>query len=78
MPRPKLLVTAPIARFDSVIKELNKNFELTIKEYLDYSKLKKIISNYEIMIPNARIKIDNNILKEARKLKVIYQPFNWI
>lgn len=74
MKKPKLLVTAPILRFNSVIFFLNKNFDLHIKEYLDYNELIKIIDKFDVLIPNARIKIDKKILCKAINLKVIYQP----
>ena len=74
MKKPKLLVTAPILRFNSVIFFLNKNFDLHIKEYLDYNELIKIIDKFDVLIPNARIKIDKKILYKAINLKVIYQP----
>tara|TARA_B100001059_G_C17755007_1_gene539387 strand:+ start:174 stop:1130 length:957 start_codon:yes stop_codon:yes gene_type:complete len=74
MIKPKLLVTAPIKRFAKVVDLLSKNFEVTINEYLEYNKLEKIIHKFDILIPNARIKIDKNILNNSKNLKVIYQP----
>jgi D-3-phosphoglycerate dehydrogenase / 2-oxoglutarate reductase len=70
----KVLVTAPINRFPKVIKEFESFSDLTIKEYLDKKKLKKIISQFDGLVPNARIPIDKNIIETATNLKAIYQP----
>ena len=71
---PKLLITAPILRFNSILDLLNKKFDVSVKEYLEYSQMENIISNYEALIPNARIKIDKQIIDKASSLKAIYQP----
>jgi len=70
----KVLVTAPINRFPKVIKEFESFSDLLIKEYLDQKKLIKIISQFDGLVPNARIPINRKIIEAATNLKAIYQP----
>ena len=74
MPKNKILCTAPILKFDKVVNLLKSFSDLTIIEYCKYEKLEKIIKNYDGLMPNARIKIDKNIIEKAKKLRSIYQP----
>ena len=72
--KKKLLVTAPIKRFKDVISRCKKEYDLHIYEYAPYIELEKIIHQYDFLIPNARIKIDKNLIFKASTLKAIYQP----
>ena len=72
--KKKILCTAPILRFEKVVNYLDKNSDLTVIEYCSHKKLIQIINEYDGLIPNARIKIDKQIIKNAKKLKFLYQP----
>lgn len=70
----KILVTAPIKKFKSVIEEMKSFSKITVKEYAEPKEIKKIIKDFDGFIPNARTPIGEDILKNAKKLVAIYQP----
>lgn len=70
----KILVTVPISTFPKACDILNKFGEVTYLEYPSYDSILEIIENYDGFIPNARTKIDNNLLSKAKNLKVIVMP----
>tara|TARA_A100001011_G_C14256059_1_gene820137 strand:+ start:338 stop:1282 length:945 start_codon:yes stop_codon:yes gene_type:complete len=72
--KPNVLCTAPFLEYKNAINILNKNTNLILKEYEPYENVIKIIPKIHGFIPNARIKIDRNLIRRAKNLKVIYQP----
>jgi len=70
----KVLCTAPFMKFPSVMKNFHDVFDGDIIEYMTYEEVLKNIHQYNGMIPNARIKVDNYIIDNATNLKALYQP----
>jgi len=70
----KILVTVPISTFPEACNTLNEFGEVTYLEYPSYDSILEIIENYDGFIPNARTKIDDNLLSRAKNLKVIAMP----
>jgi D-3-phosphoglycerate dehydrogenase len=70
----KVLCTAPFLRFPKVVEKFHKTFDGEIIEYMEHKDILKEIKDYQGMIPNARIPLDNEILTNAHNLKAVYQP----
>jgi D-3-phosphoglycerate dehydrogenase len=70
----KILVTVPISTFSEACNTLNKFGEITYLEYPSYDSILEVIEDYDGFIPNARTKIDDNLLSKAKNLKVIVMP----
>ena len=70
----KVLCTAPFKRFPKVMDHFHKVFDGKVVEYMVHSQLAEDIRAFEGLIPNARILVDEEVFRNARNLKAIYQP----
>ncbi len=70
----KVLCTAPFKRFPEVVDLFYEIFDGEIIEYLPHSELVNKVYNFDGLIPNARIKIDKEVINSGSSLSAIYQP----
>lgn len=70
----KVLCTAPFKRFPKVMDHFYNVFDGEVIEYMVHSQLVEDISTFAGLIPNARILVDEEVLRNANNLKAIYQP----
>lgn len=70
----KVLCTAPFLRFTKVMKHFHEIFDGVVIEYMSHSDLVQNIHSFDGLIPNARILVDEEVLRRADNLKAIYQP----
>lgn len=70
----KILSTVPIKNFSEVCNILESVGQVNYLEYPDYDDVFNIISDIDGLLPNARMRIDKNLLEKAKKLKVISMP----
>ena len=72
--KKKILSTVPIKSFSDVCSILESAGDVEYLEYPKYEDVEKIIGNFDGILPNARMKIDKNLLDKAGKLKIISMP----
>ena len=70
----KILSTVPIRSFPEVCRTLEKAGEVTYLDYPDYDAVLDIIEDIDGFFPNARMKVDKNLLDIAKRLKIISMP----
>jgi D-3-phosphoglycerate dehydrogenase / 2-oxoglutarate reductase len=69
-----ILCTAPVLEFDKTVQFLKSKANTTFLEYPRYEDVLKIIHKFDGLMPNARMPIDAQLLKNAHRLTTIYQP----
>ena len=72
--KKRILSTVPIKSFPKVCKILESAAEVKYLEYPKYEEVEKIIGDFDGILPNARMKIDKNLLQRASKLNTISMP----
>ena len=70
----KILSTVPIQSFPEVCEILESAGEVIYLDYPSYSDVMNIIDDVDGLFPNARMKVDSILLKNAKKLKIISMP----
>ena len=70
----KILSTVPIQSFPEVCDVLESAGEVIYLDYPSYSEVMGVIDDVDGFFPNARMKVDSQLLKNAKKLKVISMP----
>ncbi|MFB3883656.1 MAG: 2-hydroxyacid dehydrogenase [Thermodesulfobacteriota bacterium] len=72
----KILIGYPLDRykeFDDILLSIGQRYKVVVKDY-DYEWLRKNIRHFEIVIPSLKVTIDDAIMREANKLKLIFTP----
>lgn len=70
----KILSTVPIKSFSGVCDVLESAGEVIYLDYPSYDEVMSVIDGVDGFFPNARMKVDSQLLKKAKKLKVISMP----
>lgn len=70
----KILSTVPIQSFSEVCDVLELAGEVIYLNYPEYSEVMDIIDEVDGFFPNARMRVDSQLLENAKKLKVISMP----
>jgi len=69
-----ILCTVPMQNFITACNILESIGNVKYLEYPKYEDVEKIISDFDGILPNARMRIDKNLLTKAEKLKIISMP----
>ena len=64
----------PIGSFPDAYNYLNDNADTTFLEYPAYEEVVPMISQFDGIFPNAKMRIDDNLLAQAKELKAISIP----
>ncbi len=67
----KILVSDPLAQEGIELLKKEKNLVVDVKTKLSPEELKKIIKNYDGLIVRSQTKVTKDIIKHAKKLKVV-------
>lgn len=70
----KVLSAVPIESFPAAYNFLKENADTTFLKYPAYEEVLPIISQFDGLFPNAKMRIDEKLLKSAENLKVISIP----
>lgn len=70
----KILSTVPIQSFPDTCKVLESVGEVIYLDYPTYDEVLDMIGDIDGFFPNARMKVDKNLLDRAENLKVISMP----
>lgn len=70
----KVLSAVPIESFPDAYNFLLENADTTFLKYPTYEEVFSIISQFDGIFPNAKMRIDEKLLKSAENLKVISIP----
>ena len=66
----KILVSDPLAEEGINVLKSQKGFKVDVKPKLPPEELKKIISDYNVLIVRSQTKVTKDIMKHAKKLRV--------
>jgi len=72
----KMLIGYPLNKyeaFEQLLSSLSKKHDLTIKDYT-YEWLKDNIHKFEIIVPSLKVIIDDDIINNAEKLRILFTP----
>lgn len=72
----KILIGYPLNRyreFEGIIGSLSDIYEMMFKDY-DHAWLKQNLHRFDILVPNLKTVIDDEILKRAKRLELIFTP----
>jgi D-3-phosphoglycerate dehydrogenase len=72
----KILIGYPLKRYrelTDIIHSLSTAYKVVMRDY-DYGWLKKNICRFEILIPNLKVIINDDIISRANRLKLIFSP----